>query len=379
MYPGLLHPVHNLRTMHDVERKFLGYSPSMGESYDPSSRTKANYASSTGALVNPLYSELAYRQILLDETLQGALSKGPWVSGRRYFKTAFSTTGADGAVAEGGAIKTALTNTEYEQVYTPKVTTHTVDITDTYRLLSSIDNNLSPEQLIDQNFAVWKDLRERQMHLDYNDITLTTSIDSLMRALATSTTTTNLSYTANDEDYPIGGIDKGTETWAEPYANVPATAQNFSLDLIDTAVQNCEPYWRTMPGGRGGAFIYTGYSGYKKIKQHVGPEVWQEATNVSFGVGGIQTEPGSDFKRAVSAYDKMPIIQGNRMWATGTTSDIALIHRDAIETSVLMMPLVIQSADVILNEAFVGRTVFEAQEELQVKVFKALGWVGKLA
>jgi len=378
LLPGLNPPIRALKTMYDVERHFLGYSPSLGQSFDPA-RVKANYASSVGAITNPLYSELAYRNILLDETFQGACSKEPWVSGRRYFKTAFSTTGSDGAVAEAGAIKTALNNTFYEQIYTPKVTTHTVDISDTYRLLQAYDNNLDPQQLIDNNFAVWKDLRERQLHLDYDNITQTTSIESLMRALATSATTTNLSYTTDDENFPIAGIDKSVETWAEPYANVPATAQNFSLDLIDTGVQNCEPYWRTLPGGRGGAFIYTGYSGYKKIKQHVGPEVWQEATAVSFGVNGVQTEPGSDFKRAVSAYDRMPIIQGNRMWATGTTSDIALIHRDAIATAVLMPPLVMQSADVILNEAFVGRTVFEAQEELQVKIFKALGWIGKLA
>src|SRR3990167_173719 len=375
-------PTQPFRTMIEIEDAFLGYSPSRGESFGTkgAERAKANYNIDGSGFVNVLYTEYAYRQILLSETLQGSISKGAWMSGRRYFKSAFSTTATDAALALGGAPKTAAVGTYYETDFIPKLATHTVDITDTYKMLAAYDNNVQPTQLIDDGFNTWRNLIDRQMHADYDVATTTTSIESLMRLLATPTTTTNLSYTDDDDNYPLNDpVDKDAETWALPYNNVPSSAQNFSLDLIDTAVVNCNPYWKQLEGSRAGAFIITGESGYKKIKQHVGPEIWQQKSANQFTVDGVITEQGTEFTRAIAAYDQMPIIQDSLMWATGTTSDIVLLHRKALELDILLPPIVMQSEDVIKNNAFVGRTVFEAQMELQAIVYKALGWIGKIA
>lgn len=138
------------------------------------------------------------------------------------------------------------------------------------------------------------------------------NFESIDRITASSTTSTNLSWTAADED--LYSVDRSTYTWfnANSY-DASGTDRYLARSHLDVAIAACMPYWEDE--GPNGKFILTDQNtrasleSLEEAKQHL------TTGGASFGVNGVQTLEGQDGGVVLAKYKGFPIVYDKNVQA----------------------------------------------------------------
>jgi len=342
--------------------------------------TKTNYpyqTDTTGAL-NYIYGAQLWSSICTEANAFGILPKKPYDKGGYRAITAAASTSSAGT-SESGAVSDSAKPTLAAVNVGLKTLNATTDISEVLMLQEGKDDVATWGEMINYARDEFINRINRGLLVD-NGTVASTNVESIDRVcssyseLGGNSDGAGATYSANDLD--IYGIDKdGGAGWTDAYvSHNSGTDRTFSLDLLDTVIDNCIPYWK---GGRKNKVILTGYDTARRIAQLERPkEVYTADTSVQFGVNGVQTVRGKEAGIPVATYDGIPIICSNNV-GKDTISRIYVLDLDHLWFAVARPVTYVESSDPLVV-GFKKRGNFSMVGELVCTCFYAQGKVRDL-
>ncbi len=337
-------------------------------------KTDAPVVTGTTGARNILYGAGLMAQVLVGANSFGALAKKPWQKSGYRVITAAGSTGSPG-LAENAAIPATLKPTMLAVDITPKVLAASFDMSSTHIKLSGKDDVVTWEELQAYEQQEYKNRLNRELHVNMGTLTGPsadgTGMQSLDRVVGSSAENTAMSYTAADED--IYGIDRSaaTDLWADAYVGHASTVDRYiSLSLIDTMLQNVEPYWKE--GSRQNKVMITGYDTALRVAQLLQSQLRYTKERVTMSVGGVKTAPGVDAGFEVASYDGIPIIRDSNVRAD-TISRLYTVDLDHCWIGMLQPITYLESEDYQAIDKFGREGVYYMEAELVCDMFKAQG------
>lgn len=162
-----------------------------------------------------------------------------------------------------------------------------------------------------------------------------------------------------------------------------ATLRPLTMDMMDSMIYACMPYWNNGNNETGGKAFITDYTALQKIGGIIGANNrllgWE---GVNYSVNGVNTVPGRKTGLMVSHYNGIPIIpdynveKGVAGEAIGSQSGIGRIY--LVDQNTLYMAPEIQPQVETTDSAFVAgglnrAAMFKYWAELQCRNFKGQG------
>ena len=264
-----------------------------------------------------------FREIVLEDSLMGALTKKPWKkSGYRVVTTAGETSG--GGVADGGSVPATVEPTAEEITMVPKLHSRTVGMGVLQNAMAGKDDVVTWDGLRRETEDEFKDVANRAL---LTDVTTTAgnNFESLDRVCSSKAEEDDCSdVDAGDND--IYGIDRDAATTYDAYVSENNNSdRTFTVSLVDTVLQNVDIYWRNGEYAR--KFIVTGRDTLFRWGAQLAPRLRFGSERVQFGVNGIQSMKGVEGGVALSSYLGIPVITDARV-VQDTISRIYVVDQD---------------------------------------------------
>lgn len=175
------------------------------------------------------------------------------------------------------------------------------------------------------------------------------------------------------DSYVDANYDAGTTSGA-------ATLRPLTLDMIDTMVMTCMPFWSNGENKVANKAIITGYDTIQKISgMSQGLQRFFGWEGVNITVNGINTVPGRQTGFMVNTYNGIPLVPDynvNRGTVASATSGVGrmyLLDQDSIFVGPLMQPRVNVSENPIMNQSVNRTAVLDYHAEVQAVRLKPLG------
>jgi len=275
---------------------------------------KAALGTADAGAINAVYDMAVFMAYATRTDPLGALPKKAWPrQGFRIVKTA-SVASAIG-IAEGGALGGGVKPAYLEIAPTPKEIEVVADYTQKLKILAKLADGVAVDQnrrVVEKDF--WRALTADLLK-NYNDLPVL-NFESLGRVPATTTETTQQSYTTEDEN--MYGIDVSTETsFMGSYLGATGgTDRDLTLQLINDIRETVEPYWESMDN----KWYLTGFDTWSRWSEIEDAKMRYAMEAYQMTVGdGVVVGPGIQMGGKIATFDGFPIIRHDLVDKTGDT------------------------------------------------------------